>query len=262
MKIMASFTASSETKVNKWLEVDGEHDYLKVVEGDSAISWVKSQNEVCLKHIGSSTESPLYNKILSILDSKEKIPHVRKIEDFYYNFWQDNLNARGLWRRATMSSYKQTNPEWETVLDIDQLCKDEGESWVYKGHTLYHNSVTDKTSGKLHNRTLLKLSKGGSDAVVVREFDLLTKSFVSEEQGGFVLPPAKSNVYWKSINLLLVGTDLHDGTSMTDSGYPRVVREWRRGTPLSASEVVYEGDASDVSVTGYMVSHSFSPLTC
>lgn len=240
--------------VAHWMSRDGEHAYLKEVEGETAIAWVKSRNEHCLSHIGAPNESPLYEKILTILDSKEKIPYVRKIGDYYYNFWQDKANTRGLWRRTSLESYKTSSPEWEVVLDVDALCVAEGESWVYKGHTLYENSAEDKRQGVLHHRTLLKLSRGGSDAVVVREFDLLRKAFVGPEEGGFTLPEAKSSVSWKSIDLLLVGTDMRDGASMTDSGYPRVVREWARGSGLGESTTVYEGEQQDVSVSGYVVS--------
>ena len=38
---------------------------------------------------------------------------------------------------------------------------------------------------------------------------------------------------------------------MTDSGYPRTVREWARGTPLSSAKLVYEGKKEDVAAHGY-----------
>ena len=37
---------------------------------------------------------------------------------------------------------------------------------------------------------------------------------------------------------------------MTESGYPRTVREWKRGTPLAEAPLVFEGAAADVSVGG------------
>jgi len=103
-------------------------------------------------------------------------------------------------------------------------------------------------------RTMMQLSRGGADAVVMREFDLVNKRFVPDDQQPFFLPEAKSRVAWKSRDVLLVGTDFHqDGSSMTDSGYPRVMKEWRRGTALNDSDVVHEGLQSDVSVYMYMV---------
>lgn len=103
-------------------------------------------------------------------------------------------------------------------------------------------------------RTMMQLSRGGADAVVMREFDLVNKCFVPDDQQPFFLPEAKSRVAWKSRDVLLVGTDFHlDGSSMTDSGYPRVMKEWCRGTALNDSDVVHEGLQSDVSVYMYMV---------
>ena len=43
---------------------------------------------------------------------------------------------------------------------------------------------------------------------------------------------------------------------MTDSGYPRITKQWTRGTPLSDAEVVMEGQKEDISVGAY---HSHEP---
>jgi prolyl oligopeptidase PreP (S9A serine peptidase family) len=48
---------------------------------------------------------------------------------------------------------------------------------------------------------------------------------------------------------------MKDGVSMTDSGYPRVMREWHRGTPLSESTVVHEGETTDVAVFMHTSQH-------
>ena len=54
---------------------------------------------------------------------------------------------------------------------------------------------------------------------------------------------------------VLVTTDFGEGT-MTDSGYPRTVRLWRRGAPLEEAAVVFEGEPSDV---GTFARHSRVP---
>ena len=54
-----------------------------------------------------------------------------------------------------------------------------------------------------YSRIILKLSNGGADATVCREFDILEKSFVKD---GFCLEEAKSYVSWKDLDTLLVGT--------------------------------------------------------
>jgi len=126
-------TIGSQERRDSWKRRDGEHAYLEEVLGDRALTWVRAQNDVTLRELGNPESNPAYNQVLSILDSKEKIPYVSKIGDMYYNFWQDANNTRGLLRRTTLQSYGTANPQWETVLDVDQLGKDEGESWVYKG---------------------------------------------------------------------------------------------------------------------------------
>lgn len=183
-----------------WIARDGEHDFLKEVLGEKALDWVKVQNTHSTQALGDPSASPLYQKVLSILDSSDKIPFLRKLNDMYYNFWQDKQNPRGLWRRTTMESYLSQTPEWETVLDFDELGKAEGESWVYKGHTIYE---PNPSSGERVTRTIMQLSRGGADAVVLREFDLDAKAFVTEN--GFVVPESKSRVSWKSKDVLLIG---------------------------------------------------------
>lgn len=250
----ATLIPAGAQTVSYWEKYDGEHSFLEDVGGDTALSWVKSRNTHAVETLGHPETSPMYNQVLSILNSKDKIPNVSKIGDFYYNFWQDETNQRGLLRRTSLASYKLPSPVWETVLDVDVLGKKEGESWVYKGYTLYTPDA--KNDPMSYKRILLELSKGGADAVVIREFDLITKEFVSAEENAFFLPEAKSGVTWKSENVLLVGTDMKntDGSdTVTASGYPRIVYEWTRGTPLATATKVYEGEKSDVSVGGYVV---------
>jgi len=239
--------------VSYWESREGEHEYLKEVLGDKALGWVKGRNTHCLESLGDPAKSPLYSKVLSILDSEEKIPYLRKINDLYYNFWQDSANPRGIWRRTTMDAYLSPATTWETVLDFDALGKEEGESWVYKGHSVYEPPVRRGERSQRVERTMMQLSRGGADAVVMREFDLEKKEFVQKD--AFLVPEGKSRVAWMDIDTLLIGTDLKDGQSMTESGYPRVMREWKRGTPLSSSKVVFEGEKSDVSVYMYVSKH-------
>lgn len=240
-----------KSNVEYWIEQDSKHNYLEEVNGSKAMEWVKQRNAHALDALGDPTNTKLYNKILDILDSKDKIPHVSKIGDYYYNFWQDSNNQRGVFRRTTLLSYKSDQIKWEIVIDIDELGNREGESWVYKGFTLYRPDDLSVPPTKI----LLYLSRGGSDATVIREFDLSTFKFVSEKEGGFVLSEAKSRVAWKTADILLVGTDFKDNNSMTDSGYPRVIKEWVRGTPLTSANLIFEGDKSDVSVSSFILKH-------
>ncbi len=215
--------------------------WLEDVEGKKALDWVRAENAVSTKALEALKDfAPIKNKLREILDSKERIPRVTKRGQFYYNFWRDDKNVRGLWRRTTMEEYKKDKPSWETVLDLDVLAANEKENWVWgQAQVLY----------KDYDRALIELSRGGADAVVVREFDLTKKEFVKD---GFSLPEAKTDVGWVDRDTLFVGTDFGSG-SMTDSGYPRIVKEWKRGTPLADAKTLFEGKKSDVGANGYVV---------
>lgn len=231
------------------MDKQGEHAWLEEVLGDRALGWVKSENNKTVSALGNPEGSPLYNRVLGILTSKDKIPQIRKIGDLFYNFWQDEANPRGLIRRCTLESYRSGKPDWETVLDLDALGKAEGESWVFKGQVNLDDGTVEG-----QNRTLLMLSRGGADATVVREFNYSSNSFIKPESGGFVVPEAKSRVTWRDKDTLVLGTDMGNGT-LTDSGYPRCVYEWKRGTPLSSARLTFEGDKTDVSVSSYFSRH-------
>ncbi|WP_251359826.1 prolyl oligopeptidase family protein [Kangiella sp. TOML190] len=215
--------------------------WLEEVEGEKALAWVEENNT---KSLGYLKSKPLYQELfeknLKVYDSDERIPYVEQMGDYFYNFWKDSNNQRGLWRRTTLAEYKKDNPEWELILDLDKLAEKEGENWVYKGANCLYPE---------YKRCLLSLSRGGADATVVREFDVASKSFV---ENGFYLPEAKSSVSWIDENSIYVGTDFGDG-SMTDSGYPRIVKEWKRGEALDKARTIFEGEKKDVWVAAFVL---------
>ncbi len=215
--------------------------WLEEISGERALEWVQKQDAVTKKQLEAVPDfEKVRHRLLTILDSKERIPYIEKQGAFYYNFWRDEKNPRGLWRRTTMSQYKKADPEWEIVLDLDKLAASEKENWVWKGYEILYPT---------YDRCLLNLSRGGGDAVVVREFDLRTKEFVKD---GFTLPEAKSEVSWRDRDSLYVGTDF-GSNSLTKSGYPRIVKEWKRGTPLAKAQFIFEGEPGDVSVGAKVV---------
>ncbi len=213
--------------------------WLEDVTGEQALAWVKARNAESAKELEAD---PAYRTqeegILKILDSEAKIPYISKDGDHYYNFWKDAKHPRGLWRRTSLAEYRKTDPAWEVVLDVDALGAAEKESWVFHGAQFLRPG---------YRRCLVSLSRGGSDASVVREFDVETKSFVKD---GFQLPQAKSDLSWIDLDTVFVGTDFGPG-SLTTSGYPRVARLWKRGTPLSSAKPVFEGKETDVDVGAY-----------
>ena len=217
-----------------------KYQWLEEVEGKSQLAWVKKKNAHSLKKIKSHPKfSTLVDNNLKILNSKERIPYARSRGDYLYNYWKDDKHVRGIYRRTSLAEYKKQKPNWETVIDLDALGEKEGISWVYKGMNCYYPA---------NEICLLSLSRGGADAVEIREFNLKTKQFVNN---GFFLPEAKSGVSWIDKNTLLVGTDFKDGSSMTDSGYPKLSKLWHRGTPLSSAKTIYSGNKTSVSVGSY-----------
>ena len=223
---------------------DDPHLWLEDVTGDKALAWVRAQNAIAEKEFAADPRfEPLRRSLLDVLNSRERIPMVSRMGDHYYNFWRDAANPRGLWRRTTLAEYRKPAPAWEVVLDLDALGKAENENWVFKGS----DCLRPDTPAQPYRRCMLALSRGGADATVMREFDLVDKAFVKD---GFVLPEAKQDINWRDLDTVWVGTDFGPG-SMTTSGYPRVVKRWQRGTPLAAATTVYEGQTSDVSVGAF-----------
>ena len=216
------------------------HDWLEDVLGDRALAWVRERNAESESLLTARPEyAPIRQQLLEVLNSKDRIPSVTRRGHHFYNLWRDDLHPRGLWRRTTLAEYRLAAPAWETVLDLDALAAAEGENWVWGGA----NALDTEP-----HRCLVSLSRGGADATVVREFDTATRQFV---EGGFCLPEAKSSTTWIDADTLYVGTDFGPG-SLTDSGYPRVIKRWKRGTPLASADTVFEGEAQDVSASVWL----------
>jgi prolyl oligopeptidase len=210
--------------------------WLEDVQGERSLAWVRERNAESQRVLQAQPGfAASQASLLALLNAKYRIPYIARRGDWLYNFWQDEEHKRGLWRRTTLAEYRKPQPAWETVLDLDAVAAAEKENWVWGGsHCL----------GPDYRHCLIELSRGGADAKVVREFDSVDKRFVA---GGFSLPEAKSTVEWVDADTVYVGTDFGPG-SMTDSGYPRVIKRWKRGTPLSQATTVFEGETQDVAV--------------
>ena len=229
---------------------DDNHDpylWLEDVTGEEALDWVRARNaptladfcetEFCKAEFRDAEFEQMRTEALEVLDTDARIPYVRRRGDYLYDFWRDATNPRGLWRRNTLDSYRTDSPDWDVLIDIDELGRVDDTKWVWSGASVIEPELT---------RALVNLSPGGSDAVIVREFDMLTREFVTE---GFELPEAKSQIGWACPDTVLVGTDFGPD-SLTESGYPRIVKRWRRGTPLADAETIFEGARTDVSAGG------------
>ena len=208
--------------------------WLEEVQGEKALAWVRERNAVSTALLQAQ---PLFAdnraKVLEVLNNRDQIPRVTRRGDYLYNFWRDAKNPRGLWRRTHLEEYRKVQPKWDVLIDLDALGKAENENWVWGGSDCLAPD---------YNRCLISVSRGGADAKVTREFDIAKREFVKD---GFYLPEAKSQLDWVDINTVYVGTEFGPG-SMTRSGYARIIKRWKRGTPISEAQFVYEAKESDV----------------
>ena len=216
--------------------------WLEEVEGEKALGWAREQNARTLPVLqGDPRYQGLFDNALKIVTAQDRIP----IAGFaglgdtqLRNYWQDKDHVRGIWRRTTMDSYRTATPEWETILDLDALSRAEGKNWVWKGSNCLPPD---------DRYCLVSLSDGGKDAVTVREYDTVSKTFV---EGGFVAPEGKQNVSWLDKDTLMIARDWGPGT-MTRSSYPFVLGLWKRGQALDTVKEFFRGTEDDISVSGY-----------
>jgi prolyl oligopeptidase len=214
---------------------DDPYLWLEDIEGERALAWVREQNARSLAVLeGDPRYQALLTDALAIASNRDRLPTGWIFEGHYYNFWQDDTHVRGIWRRTTVGSFAANAPVWQTLLDLDALSTAENANWVYKGVDCLEGST----------RCMIALSEGGRDAVTYHEFDTATRRFVDN---GFVIPDAKTSITWVDVDTLLVATDWGEGT-LTESGYPYIVKRWRRGAPLASATEIIRGQAGDVGV--------------
>ncbi|HEX3431847.1 MAG TPA: prolyl oligopeptidase family serine peptidase [Rhizomicrobium sp.] len=207
--------------------------WLADIHGAKPLAWVKEQDARTLAALKSDLQYKQdHDAILKVLNANDRIPLPVIEHGIVYNFWQDADHVRGLWRRTAAADYAQHDPHWDLLLDIDALDRREGKNWVWSGAQCAPDN----------RHCLVRLSPGGSDAVAVREFDQQRRAFIA---GGFALSVAKSDMAYVDNDTILFGTDFGPG-SMTKSSYPRIVKLWHRGEPISAAKTVYAAKTSDI----------------
>jgi prolyl oligopeptidase len=207
---------------------DDPYLWLEEIEGARALAWVDSQNKATLAKFSTAATARDRDTLAAILDRPDNIPYVTRRGSHLYNFWKDAANPRGLWRRTTLAGFRHATPEWELLLDVDDLARRENEDWIWHGAA---------TLAKTHDRAIVSLSRGGSDAAVLREFDVSAKAFVSD---GFYLPEAKSNADWLDRDTLVLSSAYGGEGMATKSGYSRTVRLWRRGSDIAQAPILHE----------------------
>ena len=198
------------------------------------MAWVREQNARTEDLLEDADYAALEGSILEVLDSTDRIAMVGKRGEWYYNFWKDQANPKGLWRRTTWESYLTDSPEWDVLLDVDALATAEGVEWVFRGATFLRPAA-----GETYRQALVALSPDGGDANRYREFDVDTRTFVDPAAGGFDLPTAKGNVSWLDADTLLVASTA-EGLPRTASSYARTAVTLHRGETLAAAPRLFE----------------------
>jgi len=206
---------------------DDPYLWLEEIDGTRSLAWVEAQNAATLQRFGDARFAADRDTLKAIFDRPDNIPYPNRRAGRLFNPWQDAEHPRGLWRTTSLESFRGENPDWGVLIDLDAVAAAEGEDWVWRGGI---------TLPPAHDRAIVQLSRGGADAVVLREFDLATRAFVPD---GFNLPEAKSSADWLDRDTLLLASPLGPGMA-TRTGYPRTVRLWRRGSDPLAAEVIFE----------------------
>lgn len=210
--------------------------WLAQIHGKRALDWVRQQNA---RTDALSAQDPRYalwrTRILSMLNSQDRIPYGSVEQQWVFNFWQGAGHPRGVWRRTTVQDYAQHQRHWQTLLDLDELDQRMRHDWVWQGAECAPNL----------RRCLISLSPGGGDAVIVQEYDLEHQRFMLR---GFSLPLAKSTATYLDDDTILFASVFGRG-SLTSSSYPRIVKLWRRGQRLSAARTLFVAGPQDVQAT-------------
>src|SRR6201996_156476 len=206
---------------------DDPYLWLEDIEGARALEFVERQSALTLKkfrHPGFARDSEM---LAAIFDRPDNIPYVGRRHGLLYNLWKDAKNPRGIWRRTTLEEFRKAEPRWDTLLDIDRLAAEEKADWLL---------ILTQLSPETGARAMLSLSRGGSDAVTLREFDMEARAFVKD---GFSVPEAKGGPTWVDSDTLLLSSAYGEGMA-TSSGYARTIRLWRRGEDLNDATIVFE----------------------
>ncbi|WP_152348167.1 prolyl oligopeptidase family serine peptidase [Brevibacterium sp. CFH 10365] len=206
---------------------EDENLWLEDIHGEKQIAWVKDQNAKTLERFHDGLFDSISGDLRTALDSDDRIPMVTKRGDHFYNFWRDKTNPKGLWRRTSWDSYRTAAPDWDVLLDLDELAAKEDTAWVWAGAMVRRSD---------NRRALILLSPDGGDSHRVREFDLEDRIFVD---GGFDIPAAKTRLAWLDDDTVLVATET-DADSLTTSSYPRQARALRRGQSVDDAPIVAE----------------------
>ena len=227
----------SDTRPTVAVPDNDPYVWLEDINNEEALGWVKEENQRTLKRFETVDFRRDRDELKAALDRPDKFLTIVRRRGLIYNYWTDEAHPRGIWRRTTLERLRAGEEAWEELLDLDALADAEGEDWFW-------NEVT--TLPPLHDRAILQLSRGGSDAVVLREWDLAAHRFI---EGGFALDEAMSKVDWLDRDTMLLMSAFGGDAQVTRSGKARTVRLWRRGTAVEEAPVLFSVPVDHRTVT-------------
>ena len=211
---------------------DDPFQWLEDIDGAKSMAWVQDQNAKTAKRLeGDPRYEVFHAEAHAILTAKDRIPWPDFRAGGVDNVWQDAAHVHGVWRHASLASYRSAEPQWDTLLDLDELSKTEHRNWIWKGATCLKPAET---------LCLVRLSDGGGDAVEIREFDTSKKAFVA---GGFHFATGKQNVSWLDADTVVASREWSPG-EVTSSGYAYIVKTVTRA---GAAKEIFRGQKTDVS---------------
>ncbi|MEQ1752605.1 MAG: prolyl oligopeptidase family serine peptidase [Micropepsaceae bacterium] len=238
---MATIAFSLAACVSMTIANEDPNIWLEDVHGAKALAWVETENERTLARLEGDRRYSVYRRqALKIFTAKDRIAMPTFRAGGVDNLWQDDAHPHGIWRHSSLKEYRAGRPSWKTLINLDELSRKEGKNWFLKDVDCL--APDDRYC-------LVHMSDGGGDAIEIREFDSENHVFI---KSGFQFDRAKQSVDWLNLDTILIARAL-DESEATESGYPFVVRELKRGQPFNDGKVVFRGEKKDTGVSTHVL---------
>jgi prolyl oligopeptidase len=228
--------------------------WLEAIDGEQALAWVNAQTNRTLRDVRAMAgyAQRLQHNLRLGTQREFNIQYPSSVGGLVYNHFRSASQPAGVWRSTTLEEYRKDRPDWRTLLSLDDYNRQQGVDWVYGGSQVLPAALAGEarqgSDAPLRPRALIRLSRGGSDAAVFREFDTASRRFIPASEGGFELPEAKGFAAWWGKDALLVSSAALGPDTQTTSGYARELRLLRRGQALAEAQVLFRAETTDVSL--------------
>src|SRR5215467_5917768 len=131
--LIAAPPAAAQQQASSSGDPTDRYVWLEEQHGERAMAWVRAENAKTTAVLEKDSHfARLYAQALAVAQSNDRIPYAQFIGGQLYNFWQDSVHVRGIWRRTTLDSYRTASPKWTTVLDLDSLSRAEKANWFWQ----------------------------------------------------------------------------------------------------------------------------------